>query len=80
MNHTPKFTLDDQYKAYLEKSGREEAKMPLAQRIETKKAFVAGFSSLLRLLPEIGKMDNENMQKCFSSLNNDIVNFYLSQN
>lgn len=75
-----KFTLDTQYKAYLALYNIDESKMPLQQRTETKKAFAAGFASLLRLLPIIGKMDNENMQKCFLSLNSEIVNFYLPQN
>jgi len=80
MNNTSKFTLEAQYKAYLALYSIDESKMTLQQRTETKKAFAAGFASMLRLLPAIGKMDNENMQKCFLSLNNEVVNFYLPQN
>lgn len=45
--HDPVFSIEFQYKAYLEQVGLSEDRMKPFQKIETKRAFMAGFGKSL---------------------------------
>lgn len=54
------FSLEEQYKLYLERMRMDERLMPVVQRIETKRAFMGACSQMLLLMEnEYSEIEDE---------------------
>jgi hypothetical protein len=67
------------YQDYLRAGGLNEAKMHPIQKSETKKAFMGGFSSMVKLLREqISEMPEDDGVDALESINEQLKNYWLS--
>lgn len=73
-------TLEEQYKFYLKKVNLDEAKMHESQKIETKRAFAAGFSQMLVIMTsDISVLQQEEGVQLIDSLMTQCKEFWKSQ-
>ena len=63
------FNLNSQYQAYLKMVGLEESRMIPIQRIETKRAFMAGCGQMLVLMrDEVSQLTEDNAVEALESM------------
>ena len=74
------FNLDSQYQAYLKMVGLEESKMIPIQRIETKRAFMAGCGQMLVLMrDEVGALEENNAIEAMESMFYQTEDFWAKE-
>ncbi|MGB3452928.1 MAG: hypothetical protein WBA59_03760 [Moheibacter sp.] len=75
-----KFKIEDQYQQYLKKVGLKEENMHPTQRVETKRAFMAGCGQMLVLLrDEIGELEEDDAVEQMGSLLNQVSEFWIKE-
>lgn len=77
MSKDEKLDIDYWYKKYLNLMGLKEHRMPHAQKVETKRAFVGGFGmALVCASDEIASIDNiENAVDELDGLHKQVLTF-----
>lgn len=74
------FNLDSQYKAYLKMVGLDESKMIPIQRIETKRAFMAGCGQMLVLMrDEVSQLQEDNAVEALESMIQQTETFWTDE-
>jgi hypothetical protein len=77
---TNKINIEEEYRNYLKLVKLDEKKMPDVQRIETKRAFMTGFSqAALLIYREIAMRDEYEAVKKLDSILNQTADFWKSQ-
>lgn len=74
-----KFNLHTEYKKYLKRVGLEEGRMHRIQRIETKRAFVAGFGQMVILLRDDLPDNEDEAVAVLDSLINQVNVFWAAE-
>ena len=73
------FNLENAYQTYLSLVGLEELKMNSTQRMETRRAFIAGYAMCFRKFEDIGNMDERDAFNLLGSIESQIEDFYKNQ-
>jgi hypothetical protein len=73
------FNLENEYQSYLSLVGLKELKMNPIQRMETRRAFIAGYGMCFRKLEDIGNMDDVDAFDYLGSIQSQVEDFYKNQ-
>lgn len=75
-----KINIDSKYQEYLEKIGLDEKLMGETQKIETKKAFFAGFSqAFIMFSQDIASLSEEDGIAAIEDIKNQLMKFACEQ-
>lgn len=76
----PIFNIEYQYKLYLERVKLNENIIPEVQKIETKRAFMAGMAQMLFLLrDDVSLLEDEVAVDMLENLKNQVGKFWNNQ-
>lgn len=74
-----KINLEQQYQFYLKKMKLDEKQMNPIQRVETKRAFIGGFSQCWVAFGNLEFEHDQEYNECFADLQNQLDNFWKKE-
>lgn len=74
-----KFIIEHEYQKYLEMVGLEEMKMKPVQRMETRRAFIAGYGMCFRKIEDISQFEDCTFKNYMNEIERQVDDFFSNQ-
>ena len=80
MDIAKNFSIEEQYKFYLEKIGLKEEEMGKEQKTQLRETFYAAFGQALIILRDgIGELDDDKAVETMQDLLNQVTKFFINK-